>query len=86
MATGENLFSHQDARNLLRYGGMRSDRDILQFDCACPMGYANTGRDFSFGAGVVPIRVTTKIATDLSVLTGEGVRLGDNRVVVVTIR
>ena len=24
MATGENLFSHQDARNLLRYGGMRS--------------------------------------------------------------
>ncbi|MFK5047603.1 enolase C-terminal domain-like protein, partial [Klebsiella pneumoniae] len=23
MATGENLFSHQDARNLLRYGGMR---------------------------------------------------------------
>src|SRR5712671_6939228 len=26
MATGENLFSHQDARNLLRYGGMRPDR------------------------------------------------------------
>ncbi|MGH7081734.1 MAG: enolase C-terminal domain-like protein, partial [Acetobacteraceae bacterium] len=25
MATGENLFSHQDARNLLRYGGMRPD-------------------------------------------------------------
>src|SRR4051795_9538421 len=24
MATGENLFSHQDARNLIRYGGMRS--------------------------------------------------------------
>ena len=23
MATGENLFSHQDARNLMRYGGMR---------------------------------------------------------------
>src|ERR1700733_13133767 len=27
MATGENLFSHQDACNLLRYGGMRPDRD-----------------------------------------------------------
>src|ERR1700758_5059543 len=27
MATGENLFSHQDARNLIRYGGMRADRD-----------------------------------------------------------
>src|SRR5271167_4796079 len=38
MATGENLFSHQDARNLLRYGGMRSDRDWLQFDCALSYG------------------------------------------------
>ncbi len=32
IATGENLFSMQDARNLIRYGGMRPDRDILQFD------------------------------------------------------
>lgn len=31
-ATGENLFSHQDVRNLLRYGNMRADRDILQMD------------------------------------------------------
>jgi L-alanine-DL-glutamate epimerase-like enolase superfamily enzyme len=38
MATGENLFSHQDARNLLRHGGMRPDRDWLQFDCALSYG------------------------------------------------
>jgi L-alanine-DL-glutamate epimerase-like enolase superfamily enzyme len=38
MATGENLFSHQDARNLLRYGGLRPDRDWLQFDCALSYG------------------------------------------------
>jgi D(-)-tartrate dehydratase len=38
MATGENLFSHQDARNLLLYGGMRPDRDTLQFDCALSYG------------------------------------------------
>jgi len=38
MATAENLFSHQDARNLLRYGGMRPDRDFLQFDCALSYG------------------------------------------------
>jgi D(-)-tartrate dehydratase len=38
MATGENLFSMQDARNLLRYGGMRPDRDILQFDPALSYG------------------------------------------------
>ena len=29
---------HQDARNLLRYGGMRPDRDWLQFDCALSYG------------------------------------------------
>jgi D(-)-tartrate dehydratase len=38
MATGENLFSMQDARNLIRYAGMRPDRDILQFDCALSYG------------------------------------------------
>ena len=38
MATGENLFSHQDAKNLIRYGGMRPDRDFLQFDCALSYG------------------------------------------------
>ena len=35
---GENLFSMQDARNLLRYGGMRPDRDILQFDSVLSYG------------------------------------------------
>ena len=38
MATGENLFSLQDARNLIRYAGMRPDRDVLQFDCALSYG------------------------------------------------
>jgi L-alanine-DL-glutamate epimerase-like enolase superfamily enzyme len=38
MATGENLFSHHDARNLIRHGGMRPDRDWLQFDCALSYG------------------------------------------------
>ena len=38
MATGENLFSMLDARNLIRYGGMRSGIDILQFDPALSYG------------------------------------------------
>jgi L-alanine-DL-glutamate epimerase-like enolase superfamily enzyme len=38
MATGENLFSMQDARNLIRYARLRSDRDVLQFDCALSYG------------------------------------------------
>ena len=38
LATGENLFSMPDARNLIRYGGLRPDRDILQFDPALSYG------------------------------------------------
>lgn len=38
LATGENVFSMPDARNLLRYGGMRPDRDYLQFDPALSYG------------------------------------------------
>ncbi|WP_319521218.1 enolase C-terminal domain-like protein [uncultured Desulfosarcina sp.] len=38
LATGENLFSTQDARNLIRYGGLRTDRDILQIDPALSYG------------------------------------------------
>ena len=40
IATGENLFSLQDARNLIRYAGLRPDRDYLQFDPA--LGYGLT--------------------------------------------
>jgi L-alanine-DL-glutamate epimerase-like enolase superfamily enzyme len=38
LATGENLFSMQDARNLVRHGGLRPDRDFLQFDPALSYG------------------------------------------------
>ena len=38
LATGENLFSMQDARNLARYGGMRTGHDVMQFDCALSYG------------------------------------------------
>ena len=38
LATGENLFSVHDARNLIRHGGLRPDRDILQFDPALSYG------------------------------------------------
>jgi len=32
LATGENLFSTQDVDNLVRFGGLRSDRDVIQVD------------------------------------------------------
>ncbi|MGH9341230.1 MAG: mandelate racemase/muconate lactonizing enzyme family protein [Acidobacteriota bacterium] len=38
VATGENLFSWLDSRNLIRHGGLRSDRDFLQMDPALSYG------------------------------------------------
>jgi len=38
LATGENLFSCDDARNLLRYAGLRKERDVLQFDISLSYG------------------------------------------------
>ncbi len=38
IATGENLFSVQDSRNLIRYGGMNPERDYLQMDPALSYG------------------------------------------------
>lgn len=38
IATGENLFSAQDAKNLALYGGMRTDRDWVQLDPALAYG------------------------------------------------
>lgn len=38
IATGENLFSLQDTRNLVRYAGLRPDRDWIQVDPALAYG------------------------------------------------
>jgi L-alanine-DL-glutamate epimerase-like enolase superfamily enzyme len=38
IATGENVFALADARNLLRYAGLRKDRDLLQFDVSLCYG------------------------------------------------
>ena len=40
IATGENLFSCDDARNLLRYGGLRKVRDFVQIDPLLAYGVA----------------------------------------------
>ena len=38
LATGENLFSVQDTRNLLLYGGMKPGRDVFQMDAGLSYG------------------------------------------------
>ncbi|CBL44669.1 Putative mandelate racemase [gamma proteobacterium HdN1] len=44
IATGENLFSFEDVRNLLRYGGQRAGRDIFQMDAGLSYGLTDYAR------------------------------------------
>ena len=44
IGTGENLFSTQDIENLVRFGGLRSDRDIIQIDVPQSYGIVQFGR------------------------------------------
>ncbi len=80
MATGENLFSHQDARNLLRHGGMRADRDWLQFDCALSYGlceYLRTLQEVR-AAGWSPSRCIPHGGHQMSLNIAAGLGLGGN--------
>ena len=80
MATGENLFSHQDARNLLRYGGMRPDRDWLQFDCALSYGLVEYLRTLEAlrVAGWSPSRCIPHGGHQMSLNIAAGLGLGGN--------
>ena len=80
MATGENLFSHQDARNLLRYGGMRPDRDWLQFDCALSYGLCEFLRtlDVIWAHGWSPSRCIPHGGHQMSLNIAAGLGLGGN--------
>ena len=80
MATGENLFSHQDARNLLRHGGMRPDRDWLQFDCALSYGLVEYLRtlDVMADLGWSPRRVVPHGGHQMSLNIAAGLHLGGN--------
>jgi L-alanine-DL-glutamate epimerase-like enolase superfamily enzyme len=80
MATGENLFSHQDARNLLRYGGMRPDRDWLQFDCALSYGLCEYLRTLEVLkiAGWFPRRCIPHGGHQMSLNIAAGLGLGGN--------
>ena len=80
MATGENLFSHQDARNLLRYGGMRPDRDWLQFDCALSYGLCEYQRTLEVlkTPGWSPSRCIPHGGHQMSLNIAAGLGLGGN--------
>jgi len=80
MATGENLFSMQDARNLIRYGGMRPDRDWLQFDCALSYGLVEYLRtlDMLKEHGWSPTRCIPHGGHQMSLAIAAGLGLGGN--------
>jgi D(-)-tartrate dehydratase len=44
LATGENLFSTPDVENLVRFGGLRRDQDVIQVDPAQAYGIVQYGR------------------------------------------
>jgi L-alanine-DL-glutamate epimerase-like enolase superfamily enzyme len=80
MATGENLFSMQDARNLIRHGGMRPDRDWLQFDCALSYGLVEYLRtlDMLKESGWSPARCIPHGGHQMSLAIAAGLGLGGN--------
>ena len=80
MATGENLFSMQDARNLIRYGGMRPDRDWLQFDCALSYGLVEYLRTVAMlkASGWSPSRCIPHGGHQMSLAIAAGLGLGGN--------
>lgn len=80
MATGENLFSMQDARNLIRHGGMRPDRDWLQFDCALSYGLVEYQRTLKMleAHGWSPSRCIPHGGHQMSLNIAAGLGLGGN--------
>jgi len=80
MATGENLFSHQDARNLLRYAGLRPDRDVLQFDPALSYGLVEYLRTLEVlgRAGWSPRRCIPHGGHQFALSIAAGLGLGGN--------
>ena len=80
MATGENLFSMQDARNLIRHGGMRKDRDWLQFDCALSYGLVEYLRTLEMlkEYGWSPSRCIPHGGHQMSLAIAAGLGLGGN--------
>jgi L-alanine-DL-glutamate epimerase-like enolase superfamily enzyme len=44
LATGENLYSTEDVQNLMRFGGLRADRDFIQVDPPQAYGITQYGK------------------------------------------
>jgi L-alanine-DL-glutamate epimerase-like enolase superfamily enzyme len=80
IATGENLFSWQDARNLIRYGGLDPERDWLQMDPALSYGLVEYLRTLEMldGHGWSPRRLVPHGGHQFALHLAAGLGLGGN--------
>jgi len=78
LATGENLFSLQDFRNLLRHGGLRPHKDWLQPDPSLDYGLTETLRilDMSEAMGWARRRTVPHGGHQLGLNMAAGLQLG----------
>jgi len=79
-ATAENLFSHQDVSNLLRYAGLDAERDILQMDPGLSYGIVELQRmlDALAAEGWSPRRVIPHGGHLMALHMAAGMQLGGN--------
>lgn len=80
IATGENLFSAQDAQNLIRYGGLNLETDFLQFDPALSYGIVEYRRtlDMLQGEGWSSRRCIPHGGHQMALHIAAGLNLGGN--------
>jgi L-alanine-DL-glutamate epimerase-like enolase superfamily enzyme len=80
IATGENLFSMQDSRNLIRYGGLNSQTDFLQMDPALSYGIVEYHRTLNMlqGEGWSPRRCVPHGGHQMALHVAAGLHLGGN--------
>lgn len=79
-ATGENLFSHQDVRNLVRHARLNPSRDTLQMDPALSYGLPEYLRmlDVLRAGGWSPRRCVPHGGHQFSLHLAAGLQLGGN--------
>ena len=82
IATGENLFSMQDSRNLIRYAGLRKEIDWLQFDCSLSYGLVEYLRTLNMmkSYGWSSTRVIPHGGHQISCNIAAGLNLGGNEI------
>jgi L-alanine-DL-glutamate epimerase-like enolase superfamily enzyme len=78
LATGENLYSTEDVQNLVRFGGLRADRDFIQVDPPQAYGITQYGKTVAMleGQGWSRARLFPHGGNQMSLAIAAGFGLG----------